>query len=128
MSELGRVKVTVERSRWLRGEGSTESALLRTRDGKMCCLGFACITLGRTEDQIRGWISPTSGQYCVDGSLLAGSNTRLVVRNESGHWTEPDVVAEAMVINDNRDMPDDQRETTLTTLLSQIGIDLEFVP
>lgn len=126
--EFERVKVTVERSRWLRGEGSTASALLREKDGKMCCLGFVCLALGRTEDQIRDKSSPTCGEWTGDGSAMAGSGTRLIVRTDSGGWVKPSPIERAMVVNDNKDMSDSAREIALQKLLEEIGIDLEFVP
>lgn len=127
MSELERVKVTIERSRWLRGEGSTESALLREKDGKMCCLGFVAIALGRTPEQIKGQSSPTCGEQSVDGSTLAAAGTRLVM-SEDGHWREPAAIERAMVVNDDRDVPDANREQLLTKLLAELAVDLEFVP
>lgn len=46
-------KLTINRRTWLRGEGSEESYLRRAEDGKMCCLGFAAIQLGKlSEDDI----------------------------------------------------------------------------
>ena len=31
---------TINRKKWLRGEGDDDSRLLRSTDNKMCCLGF----------------------------------------------------------------------------------------
>lgn len=46
------LNVVVKRSKWLRGEGSDRSRLLRPSDGKMCCLGFVCLVAGATPDKI----------------------------------------------------------------------------
>lgn len=47
------MKVIVDRKRWLHGEGRDGfSVLYREEDGKMCCIGFACVEAGMTIDQI----------------------------------------------------------------------------
>ena len=38
--------LTIDRAKWLRGEDSVDTYLLRQRDGKMCCLGFLCLAAG----------------------------------------------------------------------------------
>jgi hypothetical protein len=38
--------LTIDRAKWLRGEDSVDTYLLRKRDGKMCCLGFLCLAAG----------------------------------------------------------------------------------
>ena len=44
MAEL--IPLKIDRRTWLRGEGASQSFLLREADGKMCCLGFACLAAG----------------------------------------------------------------------------------
>lgn len=40
------IEVTIDRKKWLHGEGTTKSKLLRKSDGKMCCIGFTCLAVG----------------------------------------------------------------------------------
>ena len=40
------LKVVIDRKRWLRGEGTARSRLLRPEDGKMCCIGFVAKAAG----------------------------------------------------------------------------------
>lgn len=47
----------IDREIWLRGE-SHDSALLRPRDGKRCCLGFYCQMLGATDEEMLDVASP----------------------------------------------------------------------
>ena len=51
-------KLVIDRTRWLRGEGPEESALLRPTDNKMCCLGFDALRRGLTSDEIKGVEAP----------------------------------------------------------------------
>lgn len=46
------MKLVIDRSKWLQGEASVVSMLLRPQDGKMCCLGFYCLALGAPEKSI----------------------------------------------------------------------------
>ena len=42
---------TIDRKSWVRGEGISFSSLLRT-DGKRCCLGFFCSSLGIPDEEL----------------------------------------------------------------------------
>jgi hypothetical protein len=46
------MKLVIDRATWLRGEGSTNSYLLRLHDGKKCCVGFYALACGRPEKEI----------------------------------------------------------------------------
>lgn len=50
--------VTIDRSRWLHGEGGRASSLQRATDGKRCCIGFVCLAFGAKEVDIVGCGSP----------------------------------------------------------------------
>ena len=124
MSE--RLKVVVERSKWLRGEGWEKSKLLRSTDGKMCCLGFACLAMGATEEQINNMNSPT--MVCNMGGGLELPMLTMVDTDHLGRrLIHKDPVSEAMMINDERILSESAREARLTQLLAKVGIDLEFV-
>lgn len=47
------MKLTINRKKWLRGEGGLESCLLRESDGKMCCVGIYLSALGVSDDSLR---------------------------------------------------------------------------
>lgn len=46
------LKVVVREKEWLQGE--YDSMLLRPKDGKMCCLGFVCETVGVERENFEG--------------------------------------------------------------------------
>lgn len=129
---MERITVTVERRRWLRGEGSTPSRLLRSTDGKMCCLGFACLALGKTEDEIRDRKSPlsrnivTPDDRIVENSRAPGFDTCLIEIDHRGPQHR-DETTKAMSVNDETGLDDPFREGRLTALLEPLGIDLVFV-
>jgi len=119
MSDL--VKVTVRRNKWLRGENYDVTRLLRPSDGKMCCLGFACLALGETEDSILDVSHPVTVSERHQRSV---GNLTSFINND---WEHPKPVDEAMRINDLKDLDDKERETEITKLLAQVGLDMEFV-
>ena len=113
--EKEKLHVVVDRSRWLRGEGSMKSFLFRPTDGKMCCLGFACLANGDNESVISGARSPSA--WWIESQALPGIKT-------NWGWN---AYVEAMSINDAQDLRDAKREEMLTETLARVGIELTFV-
>lgn len=106
------LKFTVWRERWLRGERSAQSFLLRSSDGRMCCLGFACLAAGYKESDIRDISAPRMidhDQHTVAADLLLKPR-----------------IADAMEINDCLSIDDMERERRLTTVLASLGIEITF--
>lgn len=65
------MRFTISRKTWLRGEGSTDSSLLRVKDGKMCCLGSICLQGGLTPSQIAHRTAPYAVEDCIrDGGPI----------------------------------------------------------
>ena len=113
------MKVTIDRSKWLRGE-ENKSYLLRATDGKMCCLGFLGLACGLTEDEIRDCIAPakTRKYYKFPAELLR--------QTEDGLWVDSIFSDLLMDINDREGYSEEEREAELTQLFKLIGIELEF--
>lgn len=47
------ITVVISRKTWLRGEGHARSRLLRTNDGKKCCVGEMCLAAGIPAEYIK---------------------------------------------------------------------------
>jgi hypothetical protein len=121
------MKITIERSRWISGQpihnlgpnavGAGETALLNDH-GFMCCLGFVCIQLGLTEDQIEGQPEPS----------YLGPETHSKIGDVffDTHGLANEFTAAAIEINDDPQTPRQQREKELTSLFKDYGYDLEF--
>lgn len=124
-------KLTIDRKEWLRGEGSDASSLLRKSDGKKCCLGFHALQLGYTEEQIGSLASPPNlvfrtreDRYNADGA----PHSILVYRDSHVFRSGPTpLCARLMMVNDEPDRPDAEREAELTTLFAEADIEVEFV-
>jgi hypothetical protein len=123
---MERFKVTIDRSKWLRGEGSEASMLLRESDGKMCCLGQVLLALGKTKQQIAGLEAPGCSRR---GEYPAGMGTPLLepaVYNPH-KMVSTTATADAMEANDDMSTDDAYKERYLTPLLASMGIDITFV-
>jgi hypothetical protein len=120
------LKVTVKRSRWYRGQGGSDSALLREDDRKMCCLGFVCRAARLPAKDIRGRGSPAevyTEQNHLPNSLLA------LVDTSSGVYSVVDSIDchKMMRINDSTDFTSRKRESELKKLGKKVGIAFTFV-
>lgn len=108
------MKFTIERSKWLRGQGSTVSALL-CDNGKMCCLGFYALSHGSTSESILNVKSPEQS--------LSKDWAEKLVRGDFNN----SVCELLMTTNDRIDVDDAAREASLTELFASIGVEVEFV-
>ena len=108
------IEVVVDRTKWLRGEGHHESALLRERDGKQCCVGFLARVLGAATEDILGRriLSAVSGKVgpCTDFEKM--------------HYYELD---EAYSANDDGAINDSQREIILQDIGHSMDVNFTFV-
>ncbi len=118
------MKFTVKRSEWLNGEGGINSKLLREKDGKKCCLGFCCLQLGCTEDEIKNMHNPwevvsrygSEGKFKKICELFCDEE-----RRDYLDWT-----AKLMLHNDMISTTQDTRELQLIMLFAEKGHELVF--
>jgi hypothetical protein len=126
-----KLEVEIDRAKWLTGsyiekvkkdKGSCiESELLsetRSAKGMMCCLGFACKSLGLPQRHIAGHASPTS----IHKHRGALESVGLV--NQIGENTVK--CQQLMTVNDASTMPSNKREQRIKKLGRKIGIRFTF--
>ena len=110
------MNLTIQRSKWLRGEGSSVSVLLRSHDGKMCCLGFLALAIGIPQDKIVDIGSPSR----THADYIHMWPSRLL-NNKLGD------VEQIIVINDTMSGYDSKRrEEELKPLFYKLGVTLTF--
>ena len=107
------MKYTIDRTKWLRGEGDEKSLLLRMQDGKMCCLGQVSLQCGVSENEILG------------KSVL--SHLQRIERYPEWLRTAFGDRGRAMNLNDSTATSDADKESALTALFAKHGDELEFV-
>jgi hypothetical protein len=109
----------INRKEWIRGQGSSNSALL-TYTGQKCCLGFYCLASKKiTKKDIFGLESPS--QVRDARSSRAGISKLL---NSNG--LNNDICYEMMETNDSKNLDDKERESKLTKLFKLIGTKVKF--
>jgi len=111
------MKLVIDRIKWLRGEGSFESKLLRSRDKKMCCIGILCSALGVRDEIMKDQA----------GSQRLGITTLpdWLLENPSP-ITDPDLF-EAYRANDDPIMDEKSREQFITGIFAKHDIQVEFI-
>jgi hypothetical protein len=128
---------TVNRKKWLRGEGSDKSYLMDPISGKMCCLGFYAKQSGLSKKDIESMPSPGSVIQLLNGDEVYTNaevicrpakpikwNTKLIWRGQKCNSKTCDALMDA---NDDEDITDEVREKNLTSLFKKIGITVKFI-
>lgn len=116
------MKLVIDRSKWIRGQGDMVSALL-TSEGKMCCLGFFAKECGLTDNQIHCKPAPANV-----GKIDKEIWDKNMLRNDLPYDTAHSPVAmELMTINDSKSLPETEREKDIAKLFATFGVEVEFV-
>ena len=121
--------LVIDRTKWYRGKGSHGSALLRTKDELMCCLGFCLLQRGFTSDELAEVGTP--GEVVSVDRMRPDALSKVVglvdlYDDESG-LLETHVCNQLVDANDDPDIDDLTRERRITDLFAKIGVDVTFV-
>ena len=123
------MKLIIDRTKWLRGED--DSYLLRSRDNKMCCLGFYCLACGILEEDIIGKAEPVE---LINEEKFSHEKIKnlIILEYEEGVDLEDldcdnsNVCDQLMSSNDNRKITENEREEEIAGLFASIDVDVEF--
>jgi hypothetical protein len=123
------MKLIIKKSEWLRGEGSTNSYLLRASDQKRCCVGIYCRALGVPDEAIRlrQWISNRDNELrdqFPDLKWLDDSNFPFKpISTESIY----DSVTKRTLGEMNDEItPNYDRESAITRVFAKNGVEVTF--
>lgn len=128
------LKVTVDRTRWLRGGNGT---LLERGTGKMCCLGFVCKQVGLEDSTIQNQADPQelyqSSMDFEDGEETENEKTDFL-RKKLGaevkllrYSSNTEVCERLISTNDMANIDDSERERMLIELAEEAGIEFSFI-
>jgi hypothetical protein len=116
------MKYIIDRTKWLRGEGFEHSKLLREIDQKMCCLGQIALQCGIAGSDLLGTNTPdVVGLERFPKWFQTATKTR---PPESSRHSD---VSKAMMINDERNTTDAEKEKALWSIFLSHGDELEFI-
>lgn len=119
------LEVVIDRTKWLRGEGGFRSSLLRESDSKMCCIGFACLAAGMSEEMI------------VERSTMASIRHHPALCDQipdslaglfapDGPWENS--TCEALYArNDEIDLAEAEREARIISGGAKAGLEFKFI-
>ena len=112
-------KLIIPVSGWLHSEGASDSFLLRTKDGKRCCLGiYLQDNYGISPAHLQGRSSPSQLPEAIKENLPA--------------WlfcssTDSDLVERLMVANDTPTIPSERGvRLAIASFFAEVGVAVEF--
>lgn len=119
MNEQVEKKVlTIERSLWVRGGGRTRylygDAALLNEKGRMCCLGFDALACGLQQEDILHVEMPAD--------IISKVVTKEYYETRMNVYTNS-AVCRAQILNDDRNITDEEREAQLIPVLKELGWD-----
>ena len=121
------LRVEIKRSEWLRGGGNS---VLLDGAGKKCCVGFACLTAGLTEDKIRHSVRVddlAAINYSGDDlPSIAGLARPVQAGTSDWFYVEKGITNKLYEINDDISMVESDREKVITNLGRLAGIEFSF--
>ena len=118
------LKVTVKRSRWIHlpTDNLSQSSLLRSKDNKMCCLGFMALACRLTRDAIMNRGDPID---VLPSRMKKSFASRLL---EGGEYIlTKDITNTIITTNDDGHMSESKKERKLKKLFAKIRVDINFV-
>lgn len=127
--------VTIPRSKWLRGEGSMDSFLLRGRDGKMCCVGFMCLARGvpvdvlvgeKTVRELGDWMCGDEGSDVLFHPLYSINDVE-EGRSLAAAAIDEILMAESLMDIAKAPMTPALRESEIIRRAKDLGFDVTFV-
>lgn len=138
-SKVEPVKVTelvIDRSKWLRGEGSNASRLLRESDGKMCCLGMYGLACGLTpEDLLESHTPITAGLSILWSDMSKASGSDWLFQEHTTSWdcrtlmqnndVRADIRADIMACSIS--VVEEEREKMIAQTFLEHGVTVTFV-
>lgn len=115
-----KIKFTVRRKNWLRG--NTDTSTLLNDTGSMCCLGFLGRACGIKQKDLLFRDTPAS---CAD---IAESYPKSIVKKKKDKtwYVNSDICFQIMNINDKDKLSLSERESKLKTLFKKAGIEVTF--
>lgn len=116
-------KFTIDRATWSCGRNSWD-AMLETKDGQKCCLGFLAESCGVGQGRRVGTHNPSDVGHGPGYRKLAG----LLKGPDEDNEVQPFLAEKTLIeVNDDSDLADHLRERRLTDLFKKQGIGVRFV-
>lgn len=132
------MKFTIDRERWSRG-GDPEPKLVRSTDGKMCCLGFFLLACGVSREELLDKDEPQEPFQAIfhEAEILEPARVLVNVEHDDGEDDEDghedfdvclsDEGASFIEDNDDPSLDEDERERRIAGRFAKHGHEVTFV-
>ncbi len=124
------MKFTINRDKWDRGKSPSFEGNYLLQNGKSCVLGHYMLACGVSEATLEYMADPTEALLAAAYEALDIEDSDLELIVEPNYmddgFSNTTFVSEAIEINDNKSMPDAEREAELIQLFKDFGVELEF--
>jgi hypothetical protein len=117
------LKVEVSKKSWFRGQGVENSRLLCKTGNNMCCIGFLGRTLGLKPEQLRGIATLETLADSYRGCGVASVQPVIDLADNHG-----ESLVKAYYANDDEEITDHTRITTLKKIGKEMNVNFVFVP
>lgn len=112
----------IKRSEWLRGEGATESRLLRSTDGKRCCVGIYARALGVPDEAVCEGLWPLNANF--NPERKTDCRWRIQAESEAS-WLLHAMATGLSELNDGLRIPGN-REQGIAAIFAANGVTVTF--
>jgi len=122
-------KLTIQRSKWLRGEGPGQSYLIRRTDQKMCCLGFFGLACGLNPERMTDVGSPIGIPLMLKETYSKVWSSKVPEAKflfSAGGGGHSESANDLMNVNDNNNLTESDREREITAIFAKNGIEVVF--
>ena len=124
------MKLEISRAKWLRGEGSEDSYLIRQSDGKQCCLGFFGLAAGIEADKMLSVQTPEEVPITETETVQEVWTRKF--EEAGGLFSEylgglSGTCSKLMEANDDENETEEAREELISKLFQKIGVEVVFV-
>jgi len=117
------MKLTIDRTVWLRGEGPEPSRLRRESDGKMCCIGIFLKECGVTDAVLTGATTASN----VEEHVPPEYREFLINPLHGDRFERDSDIYRLYDTNDDKTLHDHVREERIIDRFANHGIEVEFV-
>lgn len=119
----------IDRSKWRTGENGDYSTgvgrtLLLNNEGNMCCLGFECLRIGLSKEQINGKGAPDN--HDMKFIIWRTNRANHLLDKKNGIILGSNWMTEAIGINDDTTIDSVTREARIIDHFKLVGITVKF--
>ncbi len=116
------MKLVIDRTKWLHGEGAVASKLLRRQDKKQCCIGFLCSAYGVPDSAMED----VGGSQKLSHKLPSWLKVESYIGENAEYHIKDDLFS-AYEANDSQKLDEALREESIIAIFAKHDVEVEFI-